>query len=413
MNIYFKLRKPANKKTGKCQVQVFYVHGGKAPLRLNTNIHTKSSNWDKVKEQLIIDEVFNDKLTANDKLTILRKDLQKVADAFWEQNGHANNYPLPLVLKGLYARKDDPAPPATNLLLSKFKEWYEGLIADDKRVYKTLYFNLEYVFGNTFTLDQVTPETLTKLRQYWLEIKNANDTIRKRWGILNRFLKAMGEEVNPKWLRFELGIKGNDRSENIFMLTEDEFEALSKYDLKSKFSSEEIHSVHLFILSCLTSLRISDVRKVHPDLLFPDKNGIKRLKIEITKNRNKQKNIPLTESALELIALMDWTVRKMAEQEIRANIHHVFEEIASDMPDTWREELQYYKMSGSKELHRNEPKYKFLNFHSSRKTFCTIYSRKIPADQLKVLGGWKNFATMDRYITPREDPKFIKKYVKL
>ena len=119
MKTYFKLRKPANRKSGKCQVQLYYLHGGNNPLRLNTNIHVSPTNWNDIAQEIIIDSD-----EENEKLTLIKKDILRLADEFWDKNKRGSNYPTPEIMRGLYEKKDEPLLPSSTLLVQSFETWY-------------------------------------------------------------------------------------------------------------------------------------------------------------------------------------------------------------------------------------------------------------------------------------------------
>ncbi len=426
MKLQFRLRVAKN-KIGQQEIQVFYNHGTVKPYRVefSTGVHVYKDDFvvnpEKSKVR-IYGEPDNKKI---DKILTIFTDIESLKDDYWEKHGRGKNYPSPSELKKMYygIQKPQTASIPNNILVNEFKIWAnkQDVRESSRKLFVTVKKDLTKILGANFKMDIVTKEDLQKLKDYWLTKKIhkgtfglANSTIGKRWCTVQAFLRSEEDRIEGNWYKFKLGksIKANPSDVNVFWLTKEEYDVLMNFDFRNgKFSENEIYAIDLYLLSCCTGLRISDVRKITKKSVYP-KNGEKWLKAIIDKRDGTLLKYPLSKSAEKIMNRIDFD-NNLSEQKIRDNLKEVFRKVVDHMPDSWTEELLWYRMSGSTPQHDKKPKYEILDFHTSRKTFATLMIPILGAQTVAEIGGWRNQAVMMNRYAGKKKTENLKKYAKL
>ncbi|MCX6244709.1 MAG: hypothetical protein NTU98_08390 [Bacteroidetes bacterium] len=426
MKLQFRLRVAKN-KIGQQEIQVVYNHGTVKPYRVefSTGVHVYKNDFvvnpEKSKVR-IYGEPDNKKI---DKILTTFADIESLKNDYWEKHGRGKNYPSPSDLKKMYYGNKKPQTPSIpdNVLVNQFQKWAVNQDVRDssRKLFVTVKKDLGEVLGKDFEMDLVTKDDLQKLKDYWLTKKVrrgtiglANSTIGKRWRTVQAFLRSEEDRIEGNWYKFKLGksIKANPSDVNVFWLSKEEYEVLKNFDFRNgEFTENEIYAIDLYLISCCTGLRIHDVRNLEKDSVYP-KNGEKWLKAIVNKRDGILLTYPLSKSAQKIINRIDFN-NHLSEQNIRDNLKEVFRKVIEHMPESWTEELLWYRMSGSTPQHDKKPKYELLDFHSSRKTFATLMIPILGAQTVAEIGGWRNQAVMMNRYAGKKKTENLKKYAKL
>jgi integrase len=250
-----------------------------------------------------------------------------------------------------------------------------------------------------------------KLRTHWCEDKIGNPTQLKWYRTIKGFLRK--RKVKGDWAEFEMDVEGYDSDVNLFALTKEEYDILMSYDFNNeKFSENQRYSIDLFLLACNTGIRIADIRQIRPEPNIYTKNGERWIRYTVGKKKKKMITYPLSKSALKIVDRIDF-FNDLSEQNIRDNLVYVFDTIKDEMPESYREVLQHFKMSGSKELHEYKPKFELFTFHSSRKTFATVFIPLLDPLTVAEIGGWKNINVMLNRYASKKHSENLKLYANL
>lgn len=320
LKIYYR-NPPA--KDGKSQVYITYSHAGKPTIKIDSGLRNNPNISDPVMEQNIRDKYY---------------EIEKVVSVFYHDHNHT--YPTPDELMAVLERPEV----ATDQVTKIYQSWLDRSTFRSKKLHKTVINDIDKAIPN-FTLSMTTIENIDRIKNYWIGLKIGNNTTTKRMQFFMRFLRSQDKTMlkpNQEFKNYEMVLKSAKREDNIFTLTEHEFTVLFNF----RFSKPtRQYAVNLYLLSCATSLRISDVTKVTKDSVKPDKNGVMRVMVPIDKLDGKLSNVPLNSFSQNIIYDRDID-RTMAQQHIREYLKEAFEEAIPLMPKSFVEETTHYQWIG-------------------------------------------------------------------
>ncbi len=406
MKLQYRLRTTTN-KAGQQEIQVVYNHAS-TRIEFGTGVHTFKDDFVNESNRVKLWQDPNgEKLN---KIKLVYDKVHDLVQGYWKENGLGNNYPKPKDLKIMY--EGEKKVEVEKSLIQAFTVWYEKktIRKGSEKLFTTIFNDLKDVLGKNYPMEKVSRVEMEKLKQYWLGKNLANPTILKRFRTFKKFLDD--NDVEGDWRKFKIELGGYTNDVNLFSLERAEYDALMNYDF-SGFSVNQQYAINLFLLACNTGLRINDARKFAQDRanLYP-KNGQTWIRTTIRKKDDKMLTYPLSKSALKIIDRLTFD-NNLSEQKIRDNLATVFDKIKDEMPETWVEITQHWKITGNTPKHSYEPKYKLLTFHSGRKTFATIFLPVLGPQTVSEVGGWSDMNVMLRRYASKKNTENLALYTSL
>ena len=172
-------------------------------------------------------------------------------------------------------------------------------------------------------------------------------------------------------------------------LNEEEVQALYDMDLSDDLRLDKARD--LFLISCYSSLRISDFEKIKPENIIEEKEGL-FLHLYTSKG-TKQVYIPIMENLLTILKKYDYHSPKISKQRFNEYIKDVCEEAKFK-----NKEIVNVSKAGKNEVKAIE-KYKLISAHTGRRTWASIhYSKGYPIVELMQVTGHTKESTFLSYI---------------
>ena len=408
MKKYFKLRTGTKHKSGLVPVLFFYTHNSPY-IRLSTGVEADPDpkNFDGYSKTF---EFIKGDPESNNKLRTMWLKIEDILEDYRHPRRTLplqDQYPSGEKLKALYLNVQ-PNEEDKDQLIPLFKEYIETLThLKYIKVFYTVVHDLEYMYPNGIRLSELNDATLLEIKTNWIKmdrkvggrtkkpdkgVKLNNSTIVKRWRCLSRFLKYIDNktQVNKAYKSFKLNLSLPKEDENIVLLKQAEYDVIRTFDLTSFMQKHQYieYVRQLYVLSCETALRLSDVRRVNAShMKFHDK--MERIMIKQIKTKTVS-CVPTSDDAKRIINWLEqnkFTERagfKLSEQKIRDNLKFLFTAVLPEMErlniQSYWEETEFVRHKGT-DLYSNKhrgkekglpyKKFELLNFHSSRKFFCT------------------------------------------
>lgn len=218
-----------------------------------------------------------------------------------------------------------------------------------------------------------------------------NSTISKRITLIKTFMKwarTRGYHNNTIWEQDRIGPSKPEKQEVIALLP-DELE---------KLKSVELPDFHdrirwMFLLSCHTGTRYSDVVAFKKSDIS---NNQWRFEVKKLRKKNVYVTIPLVgypEYAKECLKNLNYKITPVTVQHIDRELKEICRAAGLDR------KISLTRFSGSKEVMKEGPVWKYITFHCGRRTFISILLNKgVPASVVMKLTGISNFKTLSRYL---------------
>ncbi len=178
------------------------------------------------------------------------------------------------------------------------------------------------------------------------------------------------------------------RETTLFALTEDELLSIENLDLTDRPALSKVRD--LFLLSCYTGLRYSDVSRLSKEHI-----GASEIRISSQKTRDNTRCpvTPRLRKVLERYA-PDYQFHKISSQ--RANEHLKIIAERAGVGDT----LEIVTFKNGRKIIESRPKHELIAWHCSRRTFITLSLVKgaQPAAVQAVSGHKKDSKSFNRYV---------------
>ena len=253
---------------------------------------------------------------------------------------------------------------------------------------------IEFNKINPISISKIDKSFIDKFLVYFSNQKLGNNyyyyTMKRLKTILNwSYERGLHNYNNYKTISFRNFIISKDEIET-FSLTIDEFKRILELELKEKHLS---NARDTFIFACLTGQRYKDYKN---NLSKNDIDGnFWRLKQEKT---NTLINIPLNETAMDILKKYEYNLPITSNQKIndalkvigeRAEVNKLFTKI---------------RKSGNKVIKEIKPKFEFLSFHDSRRTFISISDELgMNPEIIRQISGHKTYSEFKKYLNIDED----------
>ncbi|HRG57490.1 MAG TPA: tyrosine-type recombinase/integrase [Bacteroidia bacterium] len=366
MNINFYLRdlkqEKGNLSTGKEQPIWCYITFNGKRLRLSTQIKVLPADWNDTK-QLIrgtsIDKqkqnqrlknirskaetINNDYLIKDQILTesILKEELNKLIfpDKFTSTSAISNIYDFLI-----YFTEKNPK----NIKESSMKSYFQlkPLLKDFAKIKGKAILNFESI--NSAWGDSFCKFLLLEKNH---NINNADKHIKNIKALMTYSLK---QELHNN-AKFEFISRSKEETKEIY-LTEDQIKEMYQLEVSEEYQKAK----DIFVFSCLTAQRISDIKNLK-------KHNWKGDYIEIeTKKTGEKLEIPLRKTAKEILKKYNGHLPVIVEQTYNKQLKF----IAELMPSMHTEEIVYSSKGGVK-TESTAYKYELVKSHTARRSFAT------------------------------------------
>lgn len=230
-----------------------------------------------------------------------------------------------------------------------------------------------------------------KFTAYLIETAGLNDSvIRKNGAILKNFLgfaTDRGLNTNLAFKKFSW----KHREPDVIALTRDEVRAIESLELPMGHYLDNARG--LFLLSCYTGLRFSDVAALRRE---HDKGD--RLKVTTQKTRDTL-IIPVTpKSRVLLNRLWAGELHPITNQKLNEFVKEVTQRAGVDAA------TEHISYRGGQRHSQSLPKYELISSHTGRRTFVTLALESgLPWEVIMKATGHKDMKSFRRYIQVTEE----------
>lgn len=221
-----------------------------------------------------------------------------------------------------------------------------------------------------------------------------NTTAEKQLSFLKWFLrwaKQKNYQVNDDFEKFKPKLKKTDKK--VIFLDWDELMTVYNFNLQNdKKRLEKIKDIFLF--SCFTSLRFSDVQFLKKSDIYKDYMLVTTIKTNDTvKIELNQYSKSILEKYINLNINGEYVFPEISNQKMNKYLKELIELCGIDKPVT----ITYYK--GNKRFDQIYPKYKLIGTHCGRRTFiCNALMLGIPPEIVMKWTGHSSYKSMQPYI---------------
>jgi len=366
-------------------LQLIYSNKGQQ-VRLNSGIKIREKDFD-IKSQRIlatVKQIDQDPIKLNNELIELRTKINTIVSDFRFQHKNETSFDLPpdinYVKHKFYekaAKKNKEFDVLVNYQLWLAKK--RNKIKDD-RGYVTLYNDLkEFCGGKPINFKDITESFLDGFLDFLLKRDIVNDTIKKKFKYFKTFLRGVKDVNHYKdYEAFTLRhLEGNKEFENIYTLTDIEYESMKKFEVEDKTS---MYARDLFLIGCNTSLRYSDIFELNRY------NAINMINLTTSKT-NADIKLQVTPLTKQLLEKYDYNLvqhfRKLQcnSKDIPSNglinrylhtyLFNLNNHLLKNGINTLNEPTLYVYRKGMDRFREMYPKWKLITFHSSKKFFFT------------------------------------------
>lgn len=221
-----------------------------------------------------------------------------------------------------------------------------------------------------------------------------NISIAKQLSTLKTFLgyaTFKGIKVNPGYKTFRI----KREKLEVIALNQKEFDALYTLDLKKNKRLDQVRDIFLF--SCVTGYRYSDLRQLR-------REHIKKDEIRLTTTKTKEPLVvPLTRISREILEKykeMISPIPMISNQKLNKYVKELCELAKINDP------VEIIRFKGAKRHATLHPKHELISAHTGRKTFVTLSLFKgIPAEVVMKITGHSDYKSFKRYVEVDEDRK--------
>ncbi len=244
--------------------------------------------------------------------------------------------------------------------------------------------------GFAVDFDTITPAFAERFTSYLLEeVKLTDNSIAKVLARLKSFLSYAvdhGLTVNRGFDK----LKWNRQEPDILTLTESELQAIEAVDLSGRPALQNARA--LFLLSCYTGLRYSDLIAIRTEHLQGDK-----LRLRTQKTRDSV-TIPLRASARALVEqVLAGEIYLIANQKLNGYLKELAKRAGLDTP------VELVRYRGGQRDCQLFQKWQRITCHTGRRTFVTLsLERRIRPEVVMKVTGHRSWQSFKRYVNITE-----------
>lgn len=398
----------------KTRESLIYLHFAYGDKRLKYSVGYKAcyAHWDFKKQRIKNVRSFINKDKVNGDLNSFEEKLLERYDQLYVIYGDNINNSMIKNELDIIVRKKDLVIEKSDVGLT-FVEVSEKFIEDKgssiaavtKRVYNqavTLLKKYETKNNVVLTCEMVNMSFQNKFKMFLEEENFGVNTIAKHVKSIRTFMNyaySMGYTTNLKYKNN--GFKIDKEITTKIYLTDNELEQMHNKDL-SKYPILE-HVRDLFLIGCYTGQRVSDYNNLSKDDIVT-KDGVQYFKFVQKKNRKKSKVVmcPITK---EIRNIMDKRYGgalppSLSDQCINDNIKDVGLELK------FKELIKCEFTKGGKLIKKMVPKYKLIESHTARRSFCTnMYLKKMPVYDIMLFSGHSTEKEFYKYIRVKDEER--------
>ncbi len=385
-NLYLKDKKAKN------TLLFFYISESGERIKISLGVTIPVAYWDSKRNE--VKSSYPDYKLINDLIQNLTN---KIKERFFELKALYPDYLLK-ELKEEYDKdlkfEKNKVGDSFNGLMNLFNLYIE-YISESKS--KNTLKNIKAVKKHLINFNKNYPLNISKIDKYFVDVflkyfisNNLGNNyffnvVKRIKTVLNWGLERnLHDSINFKQISFSNFIIGKDEIET-FSLSIDEFRRIENLEL------DEEHLIHIrdvFVFACLTGQRYTDYKNnLHRDNIDGDFWNMKQDKT------NSIINIPLNSKAVSILEKYDYNLPIVSNQRTNTNLKIIGRLAKIDKPVTKIRKI------GSKIVKTIKPKFEFLSFHDSRRTFITISDELgINPEIIRQISGHKTYSEFKKYL---------------
>ncbi|MBG8552547.1 site-specific integrase [Hymenobacter guriensis] len=244
--------------------------------------------------------------------------------------------------------------------------------------------------GRAVDFELITPSFGDAYTSYLLrEVRLTDNTIAKQVSTLKRFMRWAAERDYHHTAGYER-LSWKRREPDIMTLTAEEVEALESLALPEEGYLDNARN--LFLLSCYTGLRYSDLVSIRPEHL---RGSTLRL---TTQKTREVVSIPLQARALPIVRRMiDGQIRSVSNQKLNDYLKELGERAGITEP------MEVIRFRGGRRESQTVPKWQKLGCHTGRRTFVTLsLERGLRPELIMRITGHRDWRSFKRYVNITE-----------
>ena len=257
-------------------------------------------------------------------------------------------------------------------------------------------------------------EWLNKCRKKEVGKPYATSTIHERFKLIKAIMneaKANNLHNNNYYTanKFNVEIKENQQ----IALKQSEIDALYNLDLSNDKAKEAIRD--LFIIQCYTALRFGDAISLTPENITQNLKGDFNITLKISKTNTIEVLPIVNNEVLEILKKYDYyapPVQGKNKGSKNAIANRMLKEVCSLVPELQKKQkLEIYE--GNQLVVLNEPRYNFVDTHTSRRTFATLeYFKGTPTKLIRMMTKHTSNEMLMKYIkkTSEHDAEMFRQY---
>lgn len=285
---------------------------------------------------------------------------------------------------------------------SQFLYWFERFIDEQQREFTAATIKqyhvvknqvMEFKKGKNFELESIDFGFYTGFRNWLIDYKNQrNSTVNKRLKTLKTFLRYCSNYEAYDIAHLSKFKMLEEHSSTKIALTQEELNMILNNDFSENKRLDKVRD--LFILACVTGLRISDVVNLTKANV---KNGFIYLNIIKTSQNS---GIPLTSHAQRILEKYNYRLPKISGQKINDYLKEIGQIVGIN------EVAQVVTFKAGERKESFVPRYKLLSSHVGRRTFITLSILKgIPTLVIQAITGHKDLKSFQKYIQLNNNDK--------
>lgn len=358
-----------------------YTHSGKT-LKISVGIEVLPKDWelDHVKKSDPLHKVKNG---------IIEAKLQELRQAYLTStlnNTEATVEVLRAHIRELSTRR----PPAEETEGSLMEDFEKYLDSKKRTRAETTLSNINQTIsglreyevkrGIVLSLQTLNKRTFPDLLQFYLDDCMYNDrTIEKHLKVMRGFLKWTYPEFNRSFITFK-----TKKDETVVHLTETELFQLINADLNGTLDKVR----DLFVFSCLTGMRYSDLRKFEGSWL---NEGV------ILYNQVKTSGLavsPLFQNASDILRKHNFTLPRLSNPKYNLYLKDLFKKL------NLNRKITKVRYQGSQRYENTKPLFEMVTTHVARKTFISLaLANGIPIQDVMKMSGHSDYRGIRPYIS--------------